>query len=1317
MSVTLLRPVWRAASMPGRLTLLALSLAIAALRSSAQTATLTSVVTSPYEATPNYVRLGAPITFSGRVLPADATGTLTFNLDGAAVETFPLATHPIADYIALGDSITAAPYIADPAQRYPAIVAQALNRSLVTYASPNNTACDLMPQEILPHEVGTSSAFNPVYSILIGTNDLAGFGIGPREQVFNLCYQAAIAWLAIPPANKVLVGAITGNTTRFTLTTTGAPAYLWYGIQTATSNTFTVSVDGAPATLATPTQSAVSSYALLRIPVSPGTHTFDITDQSGTVNLLGMGSPPISGSATILAGDVPNQTSGDTAGIAAYTADIQANITLLRTDGLDIRFVPTQQFMFATPAEMMDSTHPNALGLAELASAFKANSPAISTTNAATAGFTASTLSLGTHAIKISYSGDARYPPISSTFIPVVIYDPTSSVALASDSSIYPVQSPIVLSATVSQPNASGLVNFIDESGPIGSAWLNQPTLGTAQLTLPSLPAGSHTISAQYLGDAQYDGSSSPPITINVSGTYTSTALSTTATRYFVATPISLIASVTPTSATGTVTFYDSSLSLGQSALVAGTSTLTTNTLVPGIHSLTAAFSGNATQDPSQSPTLYVEIDPNSTITALAPLPVSSPYGTPLQLLATVSPSYATGTVTFSDGSMNIGQSALPGATLTTTTLAPGSHTFTATYSGDTNDLPSISSPVTTLVTLAPSTISLAPIPASSPYGTPLRLSAAVSPTSATGTVTFFDGPIKLGQSTLPISAITISPIAPGTHVITASYSGDTFRSASISAALSTTIEIPSTITLAPLPASINAGIPLTLAATLNPATATGTVLFRDATLGVLGQATVSHAAASLTLPNLAPGTYSITAAYSGDTSDTTANSSAVSTQIVLNATSITLTTSAINAAFAAPIILTTAITPSTATGSVTVIDGTSIVGNALLTNGIATLATSTLTPGQHTLHATYSGDTLYSSSNSPSTAINIALDPTVTTLTLAQSIVAANVNVIANVRVSSPNINPTGTVTLRSGSVALAGGPVANASNGFAYATLSFNPTTLGLGQSPLTAFYAGDSDNLPSDSSAVATIITVTTIPTAATLTLSATQIPIQGTATLTATVSASTGSVIFLNSGIPIATAAVSPSGTASYTLSGAAIGTFSLTASYAATGIYAASASAPQTLTITPPLTAVISPASVSAIPGATTNATLTLTPLSGFTGPVQTTCKAAVSFITCTLAAPATLTSTTSVPVQITIAKTTASLSRPGIATMAVALLLPILIRKKRRRPLVVLFAVLSLQGCAEGGDFFSIPPGAQTVTITTAAAGTTVPANLTITIQ
>ena len=1309
--------------MPGRLTLLALSLTFAALRSPAQTPHLTPVITSPYTLVPNDFRLAAPITFAGRILPADATGTLTFTIDGVPSQTLPLSPHPIADYIALGDSITAAPYIADPAQRYPAILAPALHRDLFNYALPNATACDLMPLEILPNAVGASPAFNPLYSVVIGTNDLANFSTGPHEQIFNLCHQAALGWVAIPPENKILLGTTVtpGNTTHLTLTTTGAPAYLWYGLRTSNSVSFNVSVDGAPftSTQSAALDTATSSYALLRIPVPAGTHTIDISAVSGPIEILGMGSPPTSGGPIILAGDIPNQTSGDTTGIAAYTADIQSNITLLDADGLDIRFVPTQRSMLATPAEMMDSTHPNALGLAELAAAFQAASPATATTTVATANFTTSTLPLGTHAIGIHYSGsgDTRYAPISSAPIALVIYDPTSSATLTSDNSTYPAQSPILLTASVPQPNASGLVTFTDENGLIGSAWLHQPTLGLAQLTLSSLPAGIHTLSAQYLGDARYNTSTSLPITINVAGTYTATALTVGATRYFAATPITLTANVSPAYATGTVTFSDSAILLGQSALVGGTSTLSANRLAPGIHSLTAAFSGNATQDPSQSPTLYLEIDPNSTTTSLSPLPASSPYGTFLQLLAVVSPIYATGSVTFSDGSLKIGQSAIPNAALTISTLPPGTHTLTATYSGDTEDLPSISLPITALINLAPSAISLAPIPASRPYGTPLQLLPAVSPTYATGTVTFFDGQMNIGQSTLPNAALSISNLTPGAHSVTATYSGDGYRIASTSAAISTTITpFPATVILAPLPATIGAGNPLTLTATLSPSTASGTVLFRDATLGILGQSNASHGAATLTFPSLTPGPYSITATYSGDANDTPANSNAATTQVLLNTTSTTLTTSASNVTFSTPSTLRAAIYPATATGSVTFFDGASILGTAIIANGIASLPIATLTPGTHLLHASYGGDTLYSASTSLTIAINIALDATVTTFSFAQNNVAANTLAIANVRVSSSNTNPTGTVSLRAGAVILATGPVSNASNGFAYATLAFSPAALGVGQSPITAFYSGDSHNLPSDSSAVTNLLTVTTIPTAATLTLSAVQIAIQQNTTLTATVAAPTGTITFAINGIPVSTAAVSPAGIATYTLTGTTIGTIHLTASYAATGIYAASTSPPQTLTMTPPLAAVFSPTSVSLIPGATVSATLTLTPLSGFTGPIQTTCKPAVSFITCTLTAPATLTSTAAIPVQITIAKTTASLSRPGLATIVVALLLPFLIRRKRRHPFMILLTALTLQGCAEGGNFFSIPPGAQTVTIITTAAGTTVPATLTIAI-
>ncbi len=1177
-----------------------------------------------------------------------------------------------------------------------------------------------MPHQIIPNALGTSPAFNPLYSVLIGTNDLASSGTGSHEQLFNLCHQAALAWLAVPPANKTLLATsiAPGNAAHLILTTTGAPAYLWYGIQSTTPGSFTVSVDRASPAFGTSTQSAADSYGLLRIPVPTGSHTFDITAQSGTITILGIGSPPPTGGPTVLAGDIPNQTNGNTNGIAAYTADIQSNIGLLRADGLDIRFVPTQQSMLATPAEMMDPVHPSTLGLSELAAAFQTTSPATVTTTAATAGFTSSSLSLGSHTVGIQYSGDSRYAPITATPVSLFVYDPTSSIALLSDTSTYPVQTPITLTATIPQPNASGLVNFYDEASLIGSARLNQPTANTAQLTLPSLPAGTHTLSAQYLGDAQYNASTSPPISINVSGTYTTTALSTTATRYFAATPISLTATVSPTYATGTVTFIDGSTTLGQAVLIAGTATLTTSTLAPGIHPLAATFSGNATQDPSRSPALYLEIDPNSTITTLSPLPASSPYGASLQLSAAVAPISATGMVTFSDGPSNIGQSTLPNATLAITTLAPGSHAITATYNGDTDDLPSISAPVATVITLAPSAISLAPIAASTHYGAPVQLSATVTPTSVSVSVTFFDGSVNIGQSKLPSTSVTINALAPGPHTYTATYSGDTNHSASNSLAVSTTIaSIPSSITVAPLSTSIYVGSPVTLNATLNPSTATGTILFRDANLGVLGQSTVLHGAATLTLPSPTPGPYSITATYSGDASTAPATSLPVTTQVLLNPSTTSLTTSSPNTTFGSRVTLTATASPSVASGSVAFFDGTSSLGTSLVSSGIASLTISTLTPGAHSLHATYGGDTLYNSSTSAASTVNIALDHTTTTLTLAQYTVAANATAIASVRVASPNTNPTGTISLRSGGTTLVSGPLTNASNGFGYATLSFNPAALGLGQSPLTAFYSGDPDNLPSDSSATITVLTVTNIPTAATLTLSAAQIPIQGTVTLTATVSAPTGSVTFISNGKSVATIPISSSGTATYPFIGATIGTYSLTASYAANGIYAASTASPQTLIITPPLAATFSPTSIPMAAGSSAAATLTLTPLSGYTGPIQTVCSTSATFITCSVTAPPTLTSTTALPIKITIATSTAALSRPGLATVALALLLPLLIPKRRRSPLLLLLVAFTLQGCAEGGNFFSIPPGTQTITLTTTAAGTTIPASLTIAIQ
>jgi hypothetical protein len=60
-----------------------------------------------------------------------------------------------------------------------------------------------------------------------------------------------------------------------------------------------------------------------------------------------------------------------------------------------------------------------------------------------------------------------------------------------------------------------------------------------------------------------------------------------------------------------------------------------------------------------------------------------------------------TGIVTFYDGASSIGSSALNGsgiAAITTSALTPGSHTITATYSGDRTLNTSTSSPLTQIV-------------------------------------------------------------------------------------------------------------------------------------------------------------------------------------------------------------------------------------------------------------------------------------------------------------------------------------------------------------------------------------------------------------------------------------------------------------------------------------------------------------------------------------------------------------------------------------------------------------------------------------------
>jgi hypothetical protein len=154
-------------------------------------------------------------------------------------------------------------------------------------------------------------------------------------------------------------------------------------------------------------------------------------------------------------------------------------------------------------------------------------------------------------------------------------------------------------------------------------------------------------------------------------------------------TSVTLTATVTPASATGTVQFKDGAADLGGVVTVNnGVATLNTSALTAGTHSLTAVFTGSAPNiQGSTSPAVsYVVTTPvaTPTTTALSVSPSGSvAQFTPVTLSATVSPSAAAGQIQFTDGGANLGNPvAVSGGTasFTTSTLAVGSHSFTAKF-------------------------------------------------------------------------------------------------------------------------------------------------------------------------------------------------------------------------------------------------------------------------------------------------------------------------------------------------------------------------------------------------------------------------------------------------------------------------------------------------------------------------------------------------------------------------------------------------------------------------------------------------------------
>ncbi|MDD5743063.1 MAG: DUF2341 domain-containing protein, partial [Candidatus Peribacteraceae bacterium] len=243
----------------------------------------------------------------------------------------------------------------------------------------------------------------------------------------------------------------------------------------------------------------------------------------------------------------------------------------------------------------------------------------------------------------------------------------------------------VTFTATVSPSTATGAVTFKDGETTLDTVVLGQ---GSGSYTTSALTTGSHTITAEYeTGNAKVAGSTSSLTQVVTGATPSSTALASSQNPSGYGQSVTFTATVTPSDATGTVTFKDGATTLATATVTAGVATYSVSTLPVTTHSVTAQYGGDGTYMTSTSDAVAQTVTQAASTTTLTSSLNPSTYGSGVTLTATVSPSTATGTITFKDGSVTLDAVTLAqgSASYTTSSLWLGSHTITAEYGGNVN--------------------------------------------------------------------------------------------------------------------------------------------------------------------------------------------------------------------------------------------------------------------------------------------------------------------------------------------------------------------------------------------------------------------------------------------------------------------------------------------------------------------------------------------------------------------------------------------------------------------------------------------------------
>jgi hypothetical protein len=346
-------------------------------------------------------------------------------------------------------------------------------------------------------------------------------------------------------------------------------------------------------------------------------------------------------------------------------------------------------------------------------------------------------------------------------------------------------------------------------------------------------------------------------------------------------------------------------------------------------------------------------------------------------------------------------------------------------------------------------------------------------------------------------------------------------------------------------------------------------------------------------------GSASLSAIYSGD-SNYESHTVAFTQTVQMAGTTSTLISSPNPSSPGQVITFTAGVTSNTTgkpTGTVTLLDGTTVIGTSALTGGVATFSISTLSVGSHSITASYGGDSNFIASTSAVLSQVVQNGSTSTTVSSSLNPSTINQSAILTAMVSSSLTGTiSGIVTFLDGSTTLGSSSL----NGSGSATLAIS--TLAVGTHNITAAYSGDGAFTASTSAVLSQVVQKAN--TSTTLSSAPASANLNQTVTFTATVTPGTageptGAVNFLDGTTQIGSAALNGAA-ATFSTSALAAGSHSITAAYSGNDSYNVSASTAMNLVVTAPdfalSTTALSPASVA--PGASAKSTITIIPSGG-----------------------------------------------------------------------------------------------------------------------